>query len=108
MALDRARPRAGQEPSYNTMTVPSEPEASQVHRSTYESWNSAVASYFFDGRWSVRPVYLDLEPEALRELAELAGEHGDPEMALTNAVRDTLELSTPLGQAYSGCIARHA
>ena len=77
------------------MTVPSEPEASQVHRSMYASWNSAVASYFFGGRWSGRPVYLDLEPEVLHELGAMTGEPGDPDTALINAVIETLEFSTP-------------
>ena len=73
----------------------SERGPAEIQPSGYESWNSAVAGYFFDGRWLGRPVYLDLEPEALREIALKAGEPGDPEAALTNAVMETLELSTP-------------
>lgn len=63
-----------------------------MHES-YAVWNRAVADVFFDGRYSHRPVYLDLEPEILAEVATIVGvDREDALSELTAAVRETLWL----------------
>lgn len=39
----------------------------------YDRWGAAIAEEFFGGKYGSRPVYLDLEQEALRRIAGSAG-----------------------------------
>ncbi len=75
------------------MSAPSQSaEDGFVHRD-YAAWNRAVGEVFFDGRFAHRPVYLDLEPETLAEVAASAGNDSDNTLSgLTAAVRETLYL----------------
>jgi hypothetical protein len=61
----------------------------------YASWNRAVGEVFFNGRFAHRPVYLDLEPETLAEVAASTGDDAEGALSrLTAAVKETLYLST--------------
>ena len=63
-----------------------------VHQD-YASWNRAVGDVFFDGRFAHRPVYLDLEPETLAEVAASASNDAEGALSrLTAAVKETLYL----------------
>jgi hypothetical protein len=63
----------------------------------YDLWNAAVEAEFFDGTWQGRPVYIDMEDEALERMADLAGATGDPRAAFQNAVKPTVYLPTESG-----------
>lgn len=60
----------------------------------YDRWGSAIAEEFFTGRNGSRPVYLDLEEEALGRVAASLGipSGSDPAEGLITAVRVTLPL----------------
>jgi hypothetical protein len=60
----------------------------------YDRWGSAIAEEFFGGRYGSRPVYLDLEEEALGRIAASIGiaPAGEPPEKLIEAVRATLPL----------------
>ena len=62
---------------------------------TYTRWNAAIATEFFSGRYGGRPVYIDLEADALGRIAQAIGlEHGGSvEERLTSAVVPTLGLA---------------
>jgi hypothetical protein len=62
---------------------------------TYTRWNAALAAEFFSGRYGGRPVYIDLESDALNRIARAIGlEHdGDIEERLISAVVPTLGLA---------------
>jgi hypothetical protein len=63
---------------------------------TYSRWNSALAGEFFGGRYGGRPVYIDLEDDALARVAEVVGLEADQSAApaLICAVRPTLGLTS--------------
>ncbi|HKG38385.1 MAG TPA: hypothetical protein VKB25_05295 [Conexibacter sp.] len=64
-------------------------------RSDYDCWNEAIVEEFFTGRYGGRPVYLDLEEEAMARIASSVGYVGDdPQGALVEAVRPTLDLAS--------------
>jgi hypothetical protein len=68
-------------------------EARTVDWAAYRRWNAALADEFFGGRYGGRPVYLDLEPDALRRVARAAEHDGDdPEHGLIAVVGPTLHL----------------
>lgn len=60
----------------------------------YDRFNLAIAQHFFGGSHAGRPVYLDLEDDAVSAIADLAGEP-DPDArgALVDAVVATLQTS---------------
>jgi len=58
----------------------------------YDRWNLAVADEFFVGRYGGRPVYLDLEDDALERIKASAGDEGDASDALVAAVRPSIRL----------------
>src|SRR5215217_8888340 len=59
---------------------------------TYDRWNAAIAAEFFTGMYGGRPVYLDLDDDALQRLG-VAVEAGDePGDDLVAAVRPTIRL----------------
>lgn len=60
--------------------------------SDYLSWNEAIGTVLFDGRFASVPAYLQLEPEILNAVAEAAGKgsEDDPKASLIEAVRGTL------------------
>ena len=62
---------------------------------TYTRWNAALAAEFFGGRYGGRPVYLDIEPDALSRMSKVLHLDGsiDPGQALIDAVAPTLGLT---------------
>lgn len=60
----------------------------------YERWNAAIADEFFAGRYGGRPVYLDLEDDALGRIAVAATGQAmvDARAGLIDVVRPTLYL----------------
>ena len=75
----------------------------------YRLWNHALCEHFFTGRFSDRPVYLDLDSDVLSRIARETFDSGvSPEHLLRQAVVETLDtdryapdgvLSTHLGFA---------
>lgn len=61
-------------------------------RENYDRWNSAIADEFFSGRYGGRPVYLDLEDDALERIKAAAGGQGDPSEGLVAAVKPSIRL----------------
>jgi len=62
---------------------------------TYTRWNSAIVAEFFGGRYGGRPVYIDLEEDALSRIgrAVVLDESADVEQGLIAAVVPTLGLA---------------
>jgi hypothetical protein len=58
----------------------------------YELWNDAIEAEFFDGKYAGRPVYLDIEDDALARVADMVGAGDDPREAFTRAITPTLHL----------------
>jgi hypothetical protein len=67
----------------------------RVDWAEYRLWNHAIAEEFFSGRFGDRPVYLDLEDDVCRAVAERAGYQGDtPRQAIVAATSPTLTVAT--------------
>src|SRR4051794_13877151 len=61
--------------------------------SAYDRWNRAIADEFFTGRYGGRPVYLDMEDDALARIAAAAESPGEePRAEFIEVVRPTLYL----------------
>jgi hypothetical protein len=82
---------------------------------SYDAWNDVIHDWFFTGRFAQQPVYLDLETDVLRELADRVGPtdvdptaallaaltaNADPAGALVEAVTRTLNLDGDLTQLF--------
>jgi hypothetical protein len=60
----------------------------------YYRWNTTIADTIFNGRFAGTPVYLDLEDDALREIAQAVGStEADASQALFASVRSTLRFT---------------
>jgi hypothetical protein len=57
----------------------------------YKAWNDAIADVIYDGDSAGAPVFLDLEDEVLRRIAERCDWRGDPRTALVGTVQATLD-----------------
>jgi hypothetical protein len=74
---------------------------------TYTRWNAALAAEFFGGRYGGRPVYMDLEADALSHICKALelDDSVDPGQVLINAVVPTLGL-TPGASLFGAHIRR--
>ncbi len=73
---------------------------------TFDRWNRAVVAVVYTTEKAGLPVYLDMDEEILREIASAAGYEGpDPQRALCEAVRETLDLR-PWGDVFKAHVKR--
>lgn len=75
---------------------------------TFDRWNQAVVDVVYTSEKAGLPVYLDMDEDVLRDIAAAAGYEGDdPEQALLEAVRATLDLR-PWGYVFRSHVKRVA
>lgn len=75
---------------------------------TFDRWNQAVVDVVYKPEKAGLPVYLDMDEDVIRDVASAAGYDGaDPEQALLEVVRSTLDLR-PWGYVFRPHVKRVA